>query len=227
MKIITVAGPPCAGKTSIINYLVRRLIYGGMKAAAAELDAADGGTIRLYEKPSGILSRHKRCFGAPDFRDVIGWGKHEKADVLFIESGAFCFRWVPFAGVIPVLGVIDNLCSPDFPCKMECLLKIADAVAVTKTDLVAGAETDMLKFKIRHINPDAPIVEFSGLNGKGGLKLERMVELFKNTGEISDTQPFFPAPESFCRHCTAETDQKRSLSAHAEVFPVDFPRISA
>ena len=82
--------------------------------------------------------------------------------------------------------VMDNLHGIYSQGKMQCLLRFADIIDITKTDLVCQVETEMFQHKIRSFNPDAPIVLFNGLNGNGTLMLKRMIDEYKDLDEISE-----------------------------------------
>jgi Ni2+-binding GTPase involved in maturation of urease and hydrogenase len=195
MKIVTIAGLPCAGKTLVIAHLIRSFMSFGLKAAAARFDILPSVDGTFYDKGFETAPMKSSCnFICPGFcclstlKDVFKWGRLRKVDVLFIEIAIFCCSWIPRIKNVPVIIVMDNLRGMYSQGKMRCLLSLADTVVITKTDLVCRVETEMFQSKIRLVQPNASIVNFNGLNGKGALTLKRIIDDFKETDEISEKQ---------------------------------------
>jgi Ni2+-binding GTPase involved in maturation of urease and hydrogenase len=185
MKIITVAGPPYAGKTMVIAHLVNRYASLGVNAAAAKFNAmpANGCAFHKSELQEPFLN--PSChFALPGFirasnlKEVFEWGRGEQVDVLFVETPVVCCKWAPLSDGIPVVTVADCFGCVDFTDKMERIVKLADAVAITKTDLASGGEAKALQRKIRLFNTEAPIVPFNGLSGNGAFALLRIVDRY-------------------------------------------------
>ncbi len=206
MKIVTVAGPPYAGKTMVIAHLVRRFTSMDIRAAAAKFDAtpANGGVFHKSEL-KGPLSDCSCHFGlpgflrAPNIKDVFEWGRAERIEVLFVETPVLCCKWVPFANDIPVVTVVANCGGMGLARRTEQLLRLADAVVVTKTDLVSELEEKRFQSEIRNLNPTAPIVRFNGLNGNGSYALNRIVDEFEDAFETQGTKSGFSPPVKIFR----------------------------
>ncbi len=193
MKIIMVAGLPCAGKTLVIAHLIRIFMSLGVKAAGAKFDILSAGNESFYEKKFETPFIKSFCnFICPGFcclstlKDVFNWGRLRKVDILFIEISAYCCSGLPPVNNFPVVIVMDNLRGICSQGKMQCLLSLADSVVTTKADLVCQAENETFRSKIRIALPNVPIVNFNGLTGKGALTLKRIIDDFKETDEISE-----------------------------------------
>jgi len=190
MKVINIVGLPCAGKTLVIAHLIRCFMSIGLKAAA-KLDTLPAEDGIFYDTGFEVISMKSFCnFICPGFccfstlKDVFKWGKLRKVDVLFIEKAIFSCSWVPRINSIPFIIVIDNLRGMYSLSKMRCLLRFADTIVITKTDLVCRTETEILRSKIRLVQPNSQVINFNGLNGKGTLTLKGIIDDFKETDEI-------------------------------------------
>ncbi len=211
MKIITVAGAPCAGKTAVIAHLARLYMKLGVNLVVAKFDALATGDDEFYRRELGIPAiKGLSDYVCPDhyyvsnLEEVHGWGKQQGAELLFIETAGLCFRCAPHIKDVPALTVIDNLGGLDAPEKMGPALSLADAVVVTKSDMVSQAEKEVFGYKIRQVNPRAEIVRFNGLTGTGAVLLKRIVEAWPEVREISETELRYSMPASICSYCTGE-----------------------
>jgi len=212
MKIITVAGTPCAGKTSVIAHLVRLFKSEGARVAVAKFDALATGDDTYYQKELGIPAiRGLSDYVCPDhyyvsnLEEVHDWGKQQQADLLFIETAGLCFRCAPHIEGVPAITVIDNLGGLDAPEKMGPALGLADVIVVTKSDMVSQAEKEVFHYKIRLVNPAAAVVRFNGLTGTGAVVLRRVFDTWPEVEGLSETRLRYSMPASICSYCTGET----------------------
>jgi Ni2+-binding GTPase involved in maturation of urease and hydrogenase len=212
MKIITVAGTPCAGKTSVIAHLARLFLSEGVKVAVAKFDALATGDDAFYRTELGIPAiKGLSDYVCPDhyyvsnLEEVHAWGKQQQADLLFIETAGLCFRCAPHIEGVPAVTVIDNLGGLDAPEKMGPALSLADVIVVTKSDMVSQAEKEVFHYKIRLVNPAAAIVRFNGLTGTGAVVLKRVIENKDEVAGLSETRLRYSMPASICSYCTGET----------------------
>ncbi len=211
MKIITVAGTPCAGKTSVIAHLVRLFKSEGVEAAVAKFDALATGDDAFYRKELGIPAiKGLSDYVCPDhyyvsnLEEVYAWGKELKTDLLFIETAGLCFRCAPHIEGVPAITVIDNLGGVDAPEKMGPALSLADVIVVTKSDMVSQAEKEVFRYKVRLVNSTAAIVQFNGLTGTGAVMLKRLFEAWQDVAGISEAALRYSMPASICSYCTGE-----------------------
>lgn len=158
MKLITFAGPPSSGKTSVILKLI----------AATELETRDVGVVKFdcltsfdyqrYEE-AGIKTvtgySGKTCpdhFFVGNIEDAVQWGLRSGLKLLITESAGLCNRCSPYINGVAAVCVIDNLSGVNTPRKIGPMLKLADFVAVTKGDIVSQAEREVFAFNIRQVN---------------------------------------------------------------------------
>ncbi|MFW5490227.1 MAG: GTP-binding protein [Desulfovibrio sp.] len=215
MKILTVAGAPSAGKTSVILHLARALQRDGLRPAAVKFDTLGTTDDRTYRERLGIPAiKGLSDYLCPDhyfvsnLEEACTWGADNRADVLFIETAGLCYRCAPHVTGLPALTVIDNLGGMDAPRKMGPALALADVVVVTKSDLVSQAEKEVFAHTISRVNPKARVVHVNGLTGTGVLLLQRLYGQWPqahNMADMSGHRLRYSMPASICSYCTGET----------------------
>lgn len=212
MKIITVAGAPSAGKTAVISHAARLLTASGQWVAAVKFDALSTRDDRIYRRELGIPAiKGLSDYVCPDhyyvsnLEEVYSWGRDKGADILFVETAGLCYRCAPHIGGVPALTVIDNLGGMDAPEKMGPALGLADAVVVTKSDMVSQAEKEVFSYKINLVNPTSTVVQVNGLTGSGAVVLKRIIDAWGETETIGERELRYSMPAAICSYCTGET----------------------
>ena len=94
MKLITVAGPPSSGKTSVILRVAEGLIEEGLKIGVVKFDCLSSDDHRRYEKAGipvktglagGLCPDH---FFIANIEPAVQWGLRQDFDLLISESAA-------------------------------------------------------------------------------------------------------------------------------------------
>lgn len=211
MKVITVAGAPSTGKTAIISHLVQGYAAQGIQTAAVKFDALVTHDDALYREKLKIPAlKGLSDYVCPDhyyvsnLEEVWSWGREQKADILFIETAGLCYRCAPHVQDVPAITVVDNLGGIDTPEKMGPILSLADAVVVTKSDMVSQAEREVFIYKIKAVNPGATVFQINGLTGAGSLLLKRLMDEWPSTDEIAHKNLRYSMPAAICSYCTGE-----------------------
>lgn len=168
MKIIILAGPPTSGKTSVIKHLIKRLKG---KIAYFKIDVQfteDDKAIKKMGVSTGKLYSGELC---PDhcfalvFNDIVKWAKKEKANILFIETAGLCFRCSPYIQNVLGVAVLEATSGMNLPQKVGPMLSLADAVVVTKTDMISQAEKEVFIEGIKRNRHIKNIIEMDALRG--------------------------------------------------------------
>ncbi len=212
MKLISVCGPPSAGKTSMIVKTAEHWLRCSLKVGVAKFDCLYTNDDEIYAR-AGIPVR-KALSGplCPDhyfisnIEDVFAWATELKLDVFITESAGLCNRCSPFLRDAAAVCVIDNLSGISTPKKIGPMLKTADMVIITKGDIVSQAEREVFAAGVLAVNPRAEIFQVNGLTGQGSLELAGL--LLELTGELSDLAGQslrFPMPAAVCSYCLGET----------------------
>ena len=209
MKMLTVAGPPSAGKTSVILRLIERL--NGMRAAVVKFDCLNSFDREQYEAagiPVVVGYAGKLCpdhFFVTNVQEAFDWARRKGFELLITESAGLCNRCSPHIRGVPAVCVIDNLAGVNTPRKLGPMLRLADIVCVTKGDIVSQAEREVFAWNIRQMNPRAALLRVNGITGQGAFLLAKSVERARDMDSLSGLQLRFTTPSSVCAYCTGET----------------------
>lgn len=211
MKLVTVAGPPSTGKTSLLLHVVRVLQERGYKAGVVKLDCVASTDDRRYEAkgiPVLLGLAGNLCpdhFFVTNIEDCLQWGRSLELDLLISESAGLCNRCSPFIRGSVGICVIDNLSGMNTPAKMGPLLKQADAVAITKGDIVSQAEREVFAYRVRQVNSRAEVMQVNGLTGQGTERLARLFEQGDEVESLHGRRLRFSMPAAVCSYCLGET----------------------
>lgn len=211
MKIVTVAGTPSSGKTSVIIHAMRHFIENGKSVSAVKFDALDTMDDQIIKEQLNIPTlKGISDYICPDhfyvsnLEEVFLWGENNKSDIMVIETAGLCLRCAPHITGIMAVTIVDNLSGLDAPKKMGPGIFHTDIIVITKSDLVSQAEREVFKQRIREVNPDAEIINVNGLTGKGSLLLKKFIEGSDDIASMSERELRYSMPASLCSYCTGE-----------------------
>ncbi|MDR0439316.1 MAG: hypothetical protein LBH02_03755 [Methanocalculaceae archaeon] len=211
MRLITVAGPPSSGKTSVILRLADILREKNQKIGVVKFDCLTSfDKIRYteYDIPVLVGFAGKFCpdhFFISNVEDAVRWGMREGFDILITESAGLCNRCSPHIRGVLAICVIDNLSGIHTPRKIGPMLKFADIVVVTKGDIVSQAEREVFMFNIRQVNSNAKIIFINGITGQGAFMLGKHTIFAAKIASLRGYKLRFTTPASVCSYCTGET----------------------
>ena len=112
MKMLTVAGPPFAGNTSVILRLIERL--DGMRAAVVKFDCLNSFDREQYEAagiPVVVGYAGELCpdhFFVTNVQEAFDWARRKGFELLITESAGLCNRCSPHIRGVPAVCVIDT-----------------------------------------------------------------------------------------------------------------------
>lgn len=211
VKLIVVAGPPSAGKTSVVKQIIRHLIdrkvaylkVDVMRAFEDEELAAEFGipTKKVY---SGDMCPDH--MGIMVIRDAIDWAENEGAEFLIYESAGLCLRCTPYVTDSLGLCVLSAVSGTHTPLKMSPMIALADVAVVTKTDLVSQAEKEVFREHIREVSPEIDIVETNAIQGTGMKFLFRMIDSMDHIGDASKASLRGIPPLGVCTVCVGKRE---------------------
>jgi Ni2+-binding GTPase involved in maturation of urease and hydrogenase len=211
MRVITVAGPPSAGKTSVVVKTAKALVGRGQKIAIVKFDALSTTDDEIYARASlpvtvglagNVCPDH---FFVSNIDDCLGWGRRAGADILIAESAGLCNRCSPHIQGALAVCVVDNLSGIHTPRKIGPMLKLADIVVVTKGDIVSQAEREVFAFNVRLANPRAIVMFFNGVTGQGAGELGVHIARAPHVETLEGRRLRFPMPSAVCPYCVGET----------------------
>jgi len=211
MKLITVAGPPSSGKTSVIIQLIESMGLPKGIVGVVKFDCLTSFDSLRYSEagiPSQTGFSGKICpdhYFVSNIEDAVQWGLKAGFEMLITESAGLCNRCSPYINGIFSICVIDNLSGTNTPRKIGPLLKLADVVAVTKGDIVSQAEREVFAFNIRQVNAQAKVIFFNGITGQGSFLLSKYLQQARDINTLRDMKLRFTTPAAVCSYCTGET----------------------
>lgn len=211
MKVVTVAGPPSSGKTSVILKVIDILVSQGQKVGVVKFDCLNSFDQLAYQEhniPIRVGFSGKVCpdhYFISNVEDAVRWGIDSHFDMLITESAGLCNRCSPHIKDVLAICVIDNLSGINTPRKIGPMLKFADIVVVTKGDIVSQAEREVFSFNIRQVNAKANIIFVNGITGQGAFMLSKHFSKHADILSLNEMRLRFTTPASVCSYCTGET----------------------
>jgi Ni2+-binding GTPase involved in maturation of urease and hydrogenase len=211
MKLVTVAGPPSCGKTSVILRLTETLSKVGSRLGVIKFDCLSSEDEHRYNRAGipvklglagGLCPDH---FFVANIEEGVRWGQRQGFDLLVCESAGLCNRCSPHIRGVLAVCVVDNLSGVHTPAKIGPMLKTADVVVITKGDVVSQAEREVFAFRIKQVTPRAAVVPMNGLTGQGSLMLERHLRTAPETPDLEGVRLRFSMPAALCSYCLGET----------------------
>jgi Ni2+-binding GTPase involved in maturation of urease and hydrogenase len=211
MKLVTVAGPPSCGKTSVILRTVEPLARRGLKIGVVKFDCLTSDDHLRY-KQAGIVVKTGLAGGlCPDhffisnIEGVVQWGRDLGLDLLISESAGLCNRCSPHIKNVLAICVLDHLSGVHTPRKIGPMLKHADLAVLPKGDIVSQAEREVFVFRVRQVNPRAAVLPVNGLTGQGNLLLQRHLLAAEEIRSLNGQRLRFTMPAALCSYCLGET----------------------
>ncbi|MGE4319140.1 MAG: GTP-binding protein [Deferribacterales bacterium] len=210
MKLITVAGPPSSGKTSVIIKTAEHLKKSVGKIGVVKFDCLSTTDHAVYARAgipvvtgiSGNLCPDH--FFVSNIDDCVQWAKGKGFDMLISESAGLCNRCSPHIKNVLAVCVIDNLAGADTPQKIGPMLRYADIVTVTKGDIVSQAEREVFSFRVRQANPKASVVFINGITGQGSYDLSHSFLKSTDVDTLEGAKLRFSVPAAICPYCVGE-----------------------
>ncbi len=211
INLITIAGPPSSGKTSVIIKMIDSIDDFKKQCGVIKFDCLSALDEEQYAK-HGITAKTglagNLCpdhYFVSNIEECITWAKEKGFSNLITESAGLCNRCAPHLKNVPAICVLDNLSGINTPLKTGPMVKLADVVVVTKSDLVSQAEKEVFRYKIQQVNPKCKVLFINGITGQGADKLARIV-ISKNTKKENEQMKLrFSMPTALCSYCLGET----------------------
>jgi len=211
MQLITVAGSPSVGKTSVILRVGEILRQEGLKVGVAKFDSLSTTDDKLYEQkgfPVAVGLAGALCpdhYFVSNVEDCLAWGKRQGFDLLISESAGLCNRCSPHVNGVLAVCVVDALAGVHTPKKIGPMLRLADLVVITKGDIVSQVEREVFAYHVRLANPGARSLFCNGITGQGVSDLAREVRKASTTEALEGQRLRFPMPAAVCPYCVGET----------------------
>lgn len=207
MRLMVVAGPPSAGKTSVVRQMVGH-ISKTSTVAYLKIDVVTAFEDEELRQEFGIPTRKiysgDMCpdhMGIMIIRDALDWAEKEGAEVLILESAGLCLRCSPYFTDSFGICVMSSLSGTHAPLKMAPMIALSDICVVTKTDLISQAEKEVFRESIRQVSPDMDIVETNAIQGTGLKYLFRRLDSAPEIGDPDAVELRGVPPLGVCTVC--------------------------
>ena len=212
MRLITVAGPPSSGKTSVLIKTLDILKSEQHALGVVKFDCLSTSDDRTYIEAGFLAGKGLSGVLCPDhyfvsnLDSVLNWGIKHNLDTIIIESAGLCNRCSPHLKDNLAICVVDNVSGLNTPQKIGPMLKLADIVVITKGDIVSQAEREVFAFRVQQVAPRANIIPVNGRTGQGAFPLSRAI-VNTPTQHTPDKmlRLRFPMPAALCSYCLGET----------------------
>lgn len=210
MRLVTFSGPPSCGKTSVLIKLLAYFRQADQKVGVVKFDCLktdDDLTFQALDIPVIKGLAGELCpdhYFATNIEQAFESAKSYGLDWLFSESAGLCNRCAPHIQNIPAICVIDQMAGIATPQKIGPMLKLADAVVVTKSDIVSQAEREVFLMNIRKVNRRADVFVINGLTGEGCYDLYLYLQGQAGVEGLQDQKLRFPMPMATCSYCLGE-----------------------
>ncbi|GAF04674.1 GTP-binding protein [Saccharicrinis fermentans] len=211
VKLITVAGPPSSGKTSVIIKTIESALGMKTNCGVIKFDCLSALDEEQYTA-CGITAKTALAgnlcpdhFFVSNIEECFQWAEQNQFSYLITESAGLCNRCAPHLKNILAICVLDNLSGINTPLKTGPMVKLADIVIVTKSDLVSQAEREVYRFKVQQVNPKAKVLFINGITGQGADRLAKEIFQPKEQENSKDLKLRFSMPTALCSYCLGET----------------------
>ncbi len=210
MKLITMAGPPSVGKTSVILRLLEVLRKDNLSAGVIKFDCLTTFDRKPYEE-AGIAVQiglsGKFCpdhFYISNIEEGVQWAISQKFDYLITESAGLCNRCSPYIQDILAVCVLDCLSGIRTPRKIGPMVRFANVIVVTKGDIISQAEREVFLYNVYQANAKAQVIFVNGITGQGAFMLKKYLQNLADTDTLNGKKLRFTSPAAVCSYCTDE-----------------------
>jgi Ni2+-binding GTPase involved in maturation of urease and hydrogenase len=211
MRLVTVAGGPSVGKTSIILRASELLHEKGLRVGVVKFDALSTRDDQLYREKGIDVTVGLSGSLCPDHyfvsnvQDCLEWGQRQDFDLLFTESAGLCSRCSPHIKEVLAICIVDALAGVHTPKKIGPMLRLADIVVITKGDVVSQVEREVFAYNVRLVCPGAQSLFCNGITGQGAARLADRLLHTEATTSLEGSRLRFPMPAAVCPYCVGET----------------------
>jgi Ni2+-binding GTPase involved in maturation of urease and hydrogenase len=209
-KVVLFCGAASSGKTQAIVHLSEFLRLNRLRAALCKLDCIHTSDDKVYEKlgfPYTIALSDDLCpdhFLVSNLEELVEWSRREAADFLIIETAGLCHRCCPATKNTVSVCVLDSTSSLSAPEKLGPMLATADAILITKIDMVSQAEREIIAYNAQSLNPTAEVFCADGTSGYGMAAFWKYLASLPYYAAGADDKLRHTMPAAVCSYCVGE-----------------------
>jgi len=210
MKIVMFCGGSAVGKTAVLKALIPQFLDKNFLPCACKLDCIQSSDEETYKEmgipcvtglSGDVCPDH---FLVSNLPELWSWAESMNRSPLFIETAGLCHRCSPATQKIISICVVDSTASCRNPEQLGPMLTQADAVVLTKIDMVSQAEREIISYYIAKTNPTAIIFPVDGLAGYGAEPLGTWIMNQPDIETYEEDQLRHCMPSAVCSYCIGE-----------------------
>lgn len=209
-KLILVAGGAAVGKTAVLRALLPYIARRGKRVCVSKIDClqtADDAVFAQMGVPCVVGLSGDICpdhFLVSNLPELWQWADREACPYLIVETAGLCHRCSPATQKAISICVLDCTASSHAPAKLGPMLSQADAIVLTKIDMVSQAEREIIAWRVRALNPGARIFPVDGLVGYGVEPLGDYLLGLPPVDTLEDDMLRYTMPSGVCSYCVGE-----------------------
>lgn len=208
-KMIMLLGAEASGKTTVARGLIKtlsahsRISYAKMECISSD----DAKTVKRLGVPALTALSEDICpdhYLVSNLPELWNWAEEKDSDYLIIETAGLCRRCSPATSNSLSICISDATASLKSPQGMGPMLSRADAVVITKCDLVSQAEKEIIHCNLTTCNPDARYFFSEGSSCYGLDLLASWIQTLSPTKSYENDELRHPMPSAVCSYCVGE-----------------------
>lgn len=209
-KLILMAGGAAVGKTAVLRALLPYIQRQEKAVCVAKIDClqtADDATFRGLGIPCVAGLSGDICpdhFLVSNLPELWHWSDKQACPYLFVETAGLCHRCSPATQKAISLCVLDCTASAHAPAKLGPMVSQADAIILTKIDMVSQAEREIIAWRARALNPQAALFPVDGLVGYGVEPLGDYLLSLPAVDTLENDALRYTMPSGVCSYCVGE-----------------------
>lgn len=210
-RVILFSGASAVGKTAVLKKLIPAMKQGGISPCICKIDCIRTEDDKQYQKmnlPCLVGLSGDICpdhYLVSNMSELWNWADDRTCDTLYIETAGLCHRCSPATKQMMAGCILDCTSSYRSPESLGPMLTQADFIVMTKIDMVSQAEREIITWKLKELNPEAPVFCIDGLAGYG---VEALAKWLLEQPVLTQTQEDVlrhTMPSGVCSYCVGET----------------------
>ncbi|HIR06472.1 MAG TPA: cobalamin biosynthesis protein P47K [Candidatus Copromonas faecavium] len=209
-KLILFSGASSVGKTAVISALLPYFQKRQKRPLVCKMDCIPSDDDKIFQKlgvPAITGLSRDVCpdhFLVSNLPELWAFAGQKGADLLLIETAGLCHRCSP-ATVHSIAGcVLDCMASARTSGRLGPMITQADFLVLTKADMVSQAELEILRWRLKELNPEAVVFPVDGLTGCGSELLGSWLLSRPDCASFEGDVLRHPMPAGVCSYCVGE-----------------------
>ena len=204
MKLVTVAGPPSSGKTSVILKLIECMDLEKGSIGVVKFDCLTSFDKLSYQEagvPVQIGFSGKFCpdhYYVSNIEDAVQWGLASEFEMLITESAGLCNRCSPYINGILAICVIDNLSGINTRAQNRPPAEVCGHSCDHQGDIVSAGGKEVFAFNVKQVNSSARLIFVNGITGQGTFMLSKYLRQARDILTLKDLKLRFTTPAAVC-----------------------------